>query len=947
MLLTLSIVGLAAGPEPIPPPRPVLTAAQQVRELTAAAAARKLPVRLTGVVTHANPHIGDFFVQDDSAGIYVVESRLPLPAPGDRAEVVGVTDPGGFAPCVIPTAVRVVGRGPLPDPLPFDLTAEGSRWLDGQLVSVAAVVRSAGVGPKSGYTDLQIETGAGAGIALIPGHAALDQVRGLVGKPVWLTGVCVPWFDGQRAVSGPPRLLVQSADRIKVYTPPRGDRPVDPVPVADLLRRYSPDPHPAIRLGAVNGVVVGRFGQTVFVQDDTGGLAVHLAVGGSGGCRVGDRVVVRGELHITGKRTALTRATVTVVGPGVEPVPQPWTSRQLAAGEPGGQVGRFTGRVEQVTANPGQPATALVRDPDGLFEVVLAAGDRADRLPAGATVSAVGVPAQVPGAGAVGNGWAVVARTAADVQVLADPPPAPARSWWTSSQVAAVVGGSAVAALAALAWAVLLRRIVRRQTALIHRQLLVEKQLEAGYRDLFDHAGDAVWVTDAAGRLTDLNNAAEKLFGLPKARAVGRPVSDFLSPSQAGLVRDSVVARADAPFELTVRPASGPAVVVEAASRVLPGGGVQTTGRDLTERKKLQDRVQRVQKLEAVGRLAGGLAHDFNNLLTVINGNAELAAGLLPADSPARDLIAEVQAAGVRAAGLTRQLLSFSRQRFVALTRVDLNRVLADITPLLQRMAGPKVKLVVDPAADLPRVSADVGMVEQVLMNLVVNARDATPAGGTITVTTARLPAGGARLTVADTGVGMDEATQARVFEPFFTTKEVGQGTGLGLATVYGIVQTLNGAVRFTSAVGVGTTFEIDLPPATEPVGRHDTPPVTEPSAGVVLLVEDEPSVRAFAAGVMEAAGLTVLQAEDGDSALRLLADTPGPVDVLLTDVVMPGMTGREVAAAVKKVRPGVRVVYMSGYPGDAGPTAADGGVYVSKPFNPAELLAKVKSVMR
>jgi two-component system cell cycle sensor histidine kinase/response regulator CckA len=531
-------------------------------------------------------------------------------------------------------------------------------------------------------------------------------------------------------------------------------------------------------------------------------------------------------------------------------------------------------------------------------------------------------------------------------------------------QVGLVIAGLVVLVgvyFLATVWVVTLRNRVRRQTEQIRRQLEHEAALEARYRDLFEGAGDAVWVTDRDGRIVALNRAGEALLGLSRDEAVGRRIAEFIPPSEADLARASQVSRLGAPFELTVVPRSGPAAVVEVSSRVLPDGGVQTIARNVTERKRLQDRAQRVQKLEAIGRLAGGIAHDFNNLLTVINGTAEALRDLLPPGTPERALADEVLDAGGRAANLTRQLLAFSRQRFVAPAPLDLNRAVAGTAGLLRRLVGEDVRLVTELAPDTPWVLAEAGLIEQVLMNLAVNARDAMPDGGTLTIRTARAADGAARLTVADTGVGMDEATQARVFEPFFTTKPVGQGTGLGLATVYGVVQSLGGAIRFTSEVGKGTAFEIDLPaladrdrPAAPPGVSEPTP--VPPTGGAwgkpytVLLVEDDEAVRALARGVLEAQGLTVLTAEDGLAALAASRSHPGPLHLLVTDVEMPNMTGAELAEQARAVRPDLKVLFISGYPPDEGPWAdgpAERPDFVRKPFTPTELAAKVREVLR
>jgi PAS domain S-box-containing protein len=543
----------------------------------------------------------------------------------------------------------------------------------------------------------------------------------------------------------------------------------------------------------------------------------------------------------------------------------------------------------------------------------------------------------------------------------------PPLHFWTYHQLVLAIVAMSVGIIAGAVWVVVLRYRVRRQTALLCEQYEHEAALQARYRDLFEAAGDAVWVTDRDGRIVDLNRAGERLLGMPRHEAAGRPITNFIPPGEADLARASKVARSDTPFELTVIPHAGPPVQVEVACRVLPDGGVQTMARDVTERKKLQDRVQRGQKLEAVGQLAGGIAHDFNNLLTVINGSAEMLRDRLPEADPSRHLADEILDAGGRAANLTRQLLAFSRQRFVTPVALDLNRVITEMAGLLRRMVGEGVELVLDLAPNAAWVKGDTGLIEQILMNLSVNARDAMPGGGTLTVRTVRTPDNQIRLVVADTGTGMDATTQARVFEPFFTTKPIGQGTGLGLATVYGVVQTLGGSIRFASEVGHGTTFEIDLPPAAADTPRPlaDGPPAA-PSVTTrtphpqslapwgkpytVLLVEDDDSVRALARSILEAYGLTVWAANDGDEALAQLARQPEPPHLLITDANLPRMSGEELAERVRAERPGVRVLCMSGYDARDLPwmaTRGDDAEFIRKPFTPSELAEKVRSVLQ
>jgi len=390
------------------------------------------------------------------------------------------------------------------------------------------------------------------------------------------------------------------------------------------------------------------------------------------------------------------------------------------------------------------------------------------------------------------------------------------------------------------------------------------------------------------------------------------------------------------------------------------------TFRDITDQKKLEAQFRQAQKMEAVGRLAAGVAHDFNNLLTIILVNCGL---LLEEDRPAdfpKESLKEIKMAGERAANLTRQLLAFSRQQLLEPRELDLNVTVTDCARMLQRLVGEDItlKLVLDP--DVKRVRADPGQLEQALMNLVVNARDAIPKFGNITIQTAVVapedkpgpfqpqarPGGCVTLSVADTGCGMDEATQARIFEPFFTTKEPGKGTGLGLAMVFGFIQQSGGFINVTSRPGAGSTFTIHLP-ALAPGEFSSTPaePPEEPAGGTetILLAEDEAAVRMLTRHVLTARGYTVLEAARGDEAVRLAKAHGGRIDLLITDMVMPVMGGGELAEEIRALMPGIKVMLMSGYTGDA--LTRHGGValddcFLRKPFSVRALASKVRALL-
>jgi PAS domain S-box-containing protein len=504
------------------------------------------------------------------------------------------------------------------------------------------------------------------------------------------------------------------------------------------------------------------------------------------------------------------------------------------------------------------------------------------------------------------------------------------------------------------------------------------QESESRLRAIVESAADAILVIDEHERIDTFNSAAERMFGYTAAETRGKKLSHLLpdpvSPDGGKTLTDylrggSVTTLHLVDRELTARRKDGTAFPIELrASEIRFDTRRMWVGiiHDITERKNLEDQLRQAQKMEAVGRLAGGIAHDFNNLLTVINGYADVLVEELPAGSPVREVVEEIGRSGQRAAALTRQLLAFSRKQIRTLTIVNVNEVVRSMEKMLARLIGSHIEFVTRLQPDLGLVEADRSQLEQIIVNLVVNARDAMREGGRLLITTAdaQVQAGDARfdaetnrgpavcLTVSDTGVGMDAHTQHYLFEPFFTTKGLGGGTGLGLATVYGIVKQSRGHILVHSAPGQGATFEVYLPqaapqPAPTPAGVAAAS--AQGGKEVVLLVEDDDAVRSLTQRILKSEGYTVLEARSGEEALRAGARHSGPIHLLLTDMIMPKMSGRDLAGRMRQGHPEAKVVFMSGHSEDLlrEPGAAtEHSGFIQKPFSPAALNQLVRKVL-
>jgi two-component system cell cycle sensor histidine kinase/response regulator CckA len=515
--------------------------------------------------------------------------------------------------------------------------------------------------------------------------------------------------------------------------------------------------------------------------------------------------------------------------------------------------------------------------------------------------------------------------------------------------------------------------LYRRSHALeetVRRQLAREVALKARFDDLFDRSSEIMIVHDRRGRVSTINRSGEELTGYLREELRMLDANWIFGTDYLDAVMDMIAEGADSgsrTFRSEFVPRKGNPVPVDVHARVLVGDGevvgVTSIARDLTERARLENELRQAQKMEAVGRLATGIAHDFNNLITVLLGYSD---ELIEEATPNTTLHAaavEVRRAADRASALTQQLLAFSRRQSAVAHAVNINQVIQHMEDLIRRLIGPEIRLQYSLQPDIGTISADAQQIGQVLMNLVVNARDAMPGGGTLSIATANVELGSEHvdvipgphvaLMVTDTGLGMTDEVRNRMFEPFFTTKDQGRGTGLGLAMVQAIVRQSGGHINVESQPNQGATFKVYFPVqadlATAPVPEATAQSsVTVKGAGIVLLAEDDPSVRRLVVTELTRRGFTVLEAEDGSAALELLKLEKHRVDVLVTDVVMPKMNGADLAKAADRVLPGIKILFISGHPERAGAGLDPTGVtnLLMKPFTADTLAARIKDLI-
>ncbi|HXN22934.1 MAG TPA: PAS domain S-box protein [Candidatus Dormibacteraeota bacterium] len=723
-------------------------------------------------------------------------------------------------------------------------------------------------------------------------------------------------------------------------------------------------------------LIVGEAASLVSFQDETGGLTLFTedTLQLSGHFKRGDLVEAQGKLAQFKGMGEIHLGTIRHLGTRPLPAPREALAVDLSGNRYKGQLVRMAGDLivpgDFTNANRG----AVLRDRSGQITVVISSKFFAnsrfiDRLLQGGPVVITGIAGQSCENPPFHCGYRLIPRDPDDLSFAPVPP-----------YQAISVSVALVLLFGALFYLLTRRRSAERRAREMSKlsESLREsesalRKSEERYRELFENANDMVFTLDLEGNLVSLNKSGERITGYSREEAQNKSVTGCLKPELLGRTRQMLFGElAGEPrreYETEIISKDGREVALEVSSRLIYENGksvaVQGIARDITNRRELEEQLRQSQKMEAIGRLAGGVAHDFNNLLTVIKGHAEMLADRIGPSHAARKDIQQIQQGADRAASLTQQLLAFSRQQVLKPRVLDLNTVVIEMAKMLPRLIGEDIELVMVPSALAAQVKADPGQLEQVILNLAVNARDAMPRGGQLTIELsnaqidehyvkqhAGVEAGRyVLLAVSDTGCGMDAETQKQIFDPFFTTKELGKGTGLGLATVYGVVKQSGGFVWVYSEVGKGSTFKIYLPRVEQALEGLSLVNDVRPSwrgEETVLVVEDEDAVRELTREFLETRGYTVVEARNGAEALQIAATHAHPIDLLVSDVIMPGMSGPELAQQLFSLHPEIKVLYVSGYTADAVPQGMlnTRAPFLSKPFSRDALLQNVREIL-
>lgn len=1000
----------------------ILTSIEEVRSLSEEEASRGYPVKVQGVVTYCDGEWHCMFVQDKTAGIYVsLHGEYRQFEAGQWVEVNGYSAPGDYAPIVVNPKVNVLGERPLPIALPVTIDRLLNGQEDSQRVEVEGIVRSMRI--DTGHLFLTMAAGSDKIQVQIPRYWHQPAPIHLVDAKILVRGVCGTRFNNNRQLTGV-EILAHDTHSLQVIRAAPDDPFAIPLSRIENLSKFTPRRSSEHRL-RVQGTVTYRDPNwcTMFLQE--GNAAIYVRTLSPPHVAIGDIVEVAGFLDRGKNGSFLCEGLFRRISAAAPPTPILASAQQAHTGNFDGLLVRLEAIL--IDEFPKTEGHGLIMQSEGwTFDAFLEGTQEAAKLRSirkGSLLQLTGVVSLEPDSlGRMHQLW-IHLRTPEDVVVLRQPP------WWTARHIYAGLSIAGGLSLAGLLWVVVLRRRVSQQTMQIRDQLsrmqllhqitraVAERQdVQSIFRVTLSHLEKHMPVDYSSIQLfneTDLTftvAAHGPQSGLLSEKAgmqegVRFPISGTsLEPCTRGEIvyfpdmRQSDRMRPQTAVRLGIHTGLGIPLSVEGKvyGALLAGrqgidaftpaerGFLQSLcehislaayqARLRSELQATNDLLRQTQqtalqceKLAAVGQLSAGVAHEFNNILTIIQGNAELVQSSQPNEKETVEGLKEIIRASQRAANLTRQLLAFSRKQIIQPQTFQLNEVVTSSTRMLQRLLGEHIQVSLDCSPEAPPIHADIGMIQQIIVNLAVNARDAMPHGGMLHLQVIprflsdaqairhpeASPGQFVCLSVIDNGCGMEPAVRHRIFEPFYTTKEVGRGTGLGLSMVYGIMRQHRGWIEVESEPGQGSQFHLYFPAAPAP----NTPAVPAEMTRLernghetILLVEDEAPVRATLRSILQRLGYDILEASSGQEALRMWPQCAHRVRLLLTDLVMPeGISGRELAARLREANPQLEVIYSSGYANQVigQDLALEPGVrFLQKPYSTTELAQMIRNCL-
>jgi PAS domain S-box-containing protein len=965
---TLLLTSLLFGDQAAAPGRvPVLTHAAQIRQLSPQEVEKAYPVHLRGVVTYYDSVAPNLFVQDSTAGIWVdVAGAANPPTPGQLIDLDGVVGPG-FTPIVTKTHWTVLGSRTMPRPqsVVFSELATGAD--DSQWVEIEGIVRSFILEAAGNILVIDVSTPGGVIKVRIPDYHAPFPME-LIDANVRFRGVCGTAFNRQKQLVSV-HLFVPGLRNLVVVDPALADPfslPTSPIGSLATFAAKGINVH-RVKL---KGIVTAQFpGRGLYVKDATGGLYIQTQDGGV--LEPGTEVEAVGFPTLGEYTPVLRSARVRSTRRHQALTPFRVTAKEALFGSYDAQLVEIEG-VLQADRPDNAGGHILVTESGNLVFHALIDNARIQspwpNLLAGTKLRLTGICSVRADENGNASEFRIILRNPQDIAVLARPP------WLNASRTLSLLGLLVAVIAGALVWVLSLRRRVLHQTGVIRRQIESEAHLEQSYRSLIENSPYGIASLDKNCQLLDVNPAFRQIAGLSLSENIsGLPLHGVLQLSSPDLGRFNRLLDLGGTFqhaEFTCQKRDTSQLILRVSGHVIPektdiSSRVEIILEDITSQRELELQLFQNHKIEAVGRLAGGVAHDFNNLLMIISGHVSLLLHKFGRHSAEGEKLEIIEGAASRAAGLTRQLLAYSRKQVLEPKILAIDPLVKNLEGMLRRLIREDIELRTELNGRDARVKVDPNQLEQVLINLAVNARDAMPDGGLLLIRTERprvqprhqLPSPMASgsyvvITVSDSGVGMDSATQERLFEPFFTTKEMGKGTGLGLSMVYGIVRQSGGHIVVDSAPGKGTRFQLFLPLVEQPINvdaarTSELPPAR--GKGNILLVEDEKELRALLAETLTDLGYTVLQAGNGEEAIELARSALASIDMLITDMVMPRMNGRELSKSLRARRPGLPVLFISGY-SDVIPSEEEffnvTTQFLQKPFNSDSLGHRVGELL-